>query len=76
MIAASVSYAHVVNGRDTFYLVANIKVEQQKASEAVSACGAAQPAPSSQQSALTLHVLQWVRGVLCALTGPLSYSIV
>ena len=44
-----------MNGKDTLYLLANIKLQQQKRTQAVCIGRAAHPAPYFQQSALPLH---------------------
>ena len=43
-----------MNGKDTLYLLANIKFQQQKQTQVVCICRAAHPAPYFQQSALPL----------------------
>ena len=40
---------------DTLYLLANIKFQKQKRTQAVRICRAAHPAPYFQQCALPLH---------------------
>ena len=77
MIPASLNYAHIMNGKDTLYLLANIKFQQQKRTQAVCICRAPSSiistvCPPTPPYALCYIMIQLVIG--CAVLLQNTYS--